>query len=97
MLIIKFFLLGIVLGAVGIGLPTYRTLKVIDGDYLQVFVLSTFASICLMTFTTLVASHNMPFMIGNVVGSSISVTYIAYLQKKKLKKLEDEKLQVQDK
>lgn len=87
MAIIKFFLLGVFLGAMGLGLPTYRTLKVLDGSIKQVFILSILSSVCLMIFTTFVASHNMPFIIGNIVGSSVSVTYIAYLQKKKNEKL----------
>lgn len=76
-----FFLLGILLGAVGIGLPTLRTLRVIDGMYAQVFFYSVISSVCLFAFTQLVASHNIPFMVGNVLGSSLSVTWIAYNEK----------------
>jgi hypothetical protein len=74
-------LLGLFLGAVGMGLPTLRTLEVIKGNYAKVFMYSMISSCSLFIFTQLVASHNVGFMIGNIVGASLSVTWIAYHEK----------------
>ena len=78
---IGFLIFGFFLGAIGIGLPTLRTLEVIKGNYGKVFVYSFVSSCALFTFTQLVAAHNIGFMCGNVLGSSLSVTWIAYHEK----------------
>jgi hypothetical protein len=78
---ITYVIFGFFLGAVGIGLPTLRTLEVIKGNYGKVFVYSVVSSCALFTFTQLVASGNFAFMLGNVLGSSLSVTWIAYHEK----------------
>jgi hypothetical protein len=85
---ISYFFLGILIGAVGIGLPTLRTLEVIKGHCLTVFLYSILASCAMFSFTVLVAGTNWPFMIGNVIGSAVSVTWIAYNEKKKLEEIE---------
>jgi len=79
--IIGFIALGFLLGAVGIGLPTLRTLEVIKGNYGKVFIYSIISTSCLYIFTQLVAAGNFGFMLGNVLGSSLSVTWIAYHEK----------------
>lgn len=80
---ISFIIFGFFLGGVGIGLPTLRTLEVIKGNYGTVFLYSVISSCALFTFTQLVAAHNVGFMVGNVLGSSLSVTWIAYHEKHK--------------
>lgn len=72
---------GFFLGAVGIGLPTLRTLEVIKGNYGKVFVYSIISTSCLYVFTQLVAASNFGFMFGNVLGASLSVTWIAFHEK----------------
>lgn len=84
---ITWFFLGNLIGAVGIGLPTLRTLSVIKGDYVIVFIYSILASLSMLSFTTLVANGNVGFMIGNTLGSSISCTWIAYNEKKKRERI----------
>lgn len=84
---ITWFLLGNLIGAVGIGLPTLRTLSVIKGEFVIVFFYSILASMSMLSFTMLVANGNIGFMIGNTLGSALSVTWIAYNEKRKLWKL----------
>lgn len=79
--LITYILFGFILGAVGIGLPTLRTLEVIKGNYGKVFVYSIVSTSCLYIFTQLVAASNYGFMFGNVLGSALSVTWIAYHEK----------------
>jgi hypothetical protein len=75
---------GFILGAMGVGLPTLRTMKVIEGSYATVFVLTLICSANLFIFTNVVVTKNYLFMICNAIGAAISVSYIAYREKKKL-------------
>ena len=81
MSLISYIIFGFFLGAVGIGLPTLRTLEVIKGNYAKVFIYSILSTASLYVFTYLVASSNFAFMLGNVLGSALSVTWIAYHEK----------------
>lgn len=79
--LIGYIVFGFFLGAVGIGLPTLRMLEVIKGNYGKVFVYSIISTSALYVFTSLVAAGNVGFMCGNVLGSALSVTWIAYHEK----------------
>jgi len=76
--IIGYFMLGLM----GVGLPTIRTLKVIDGHYIQVFFIALLSTINLYIFTLLVITKDITFMIPNALGASVAVSYLAYRRKK---------------
>ena len=71
------------LGALGVGLPTMRTLSVIKGNYLQVIPFSLLGSVNLFIFTWLVVEKNWLFIICNSIGAAVAVSYIAYRESKK--------------
>jgi hypothetical protein len=75
-------------GFLGVGIPTLRTLHVIDGNYLKVFPLSIFASVNMYLFTYLVANQDYLFMIFNSIGAAFSVSYLAYKRYKDDKRRE---------
>lgn len=81
--IISNLLLGLVLGFVGLLLPSLRTIKMLEGHYIEVFFIHILASIMLIVFTTLVAKGVMPFMIGNTIGGAIAVSYLSFKKRKK--------------
>ena len=76
-------LLGLVLGFVGLLLPSLRTIKMLEGHYIEVFFIHILASIMLIVFTTLVAKGVMPFMVGNTIGGAIAVSYLSFKKRKK--------------
>lgn len=76
-------LFGLVLGFVGLLLPNLRTIKMLEGLYVQVFFIHILASIMLIMFTLLVAKGVIPFMIGNTIGGAIAVSYLSYKKGKK--------------
>lgn len=80
---VEFFLLGILLGFLGVGLPTLRTIKAMEGQFIFVFFISLVASISMFTFMVIVVSLNYPFMVGNALGAAISVSLIGYKRRKK--------------
>lgn len=75
---IGFFLLGVL----GVGLPTIRTLNVIKGKYLLVIPISLIASVNMIVFTWLIVDKNWTFIIFNSLGAACSVSYIAYREGK---------------
>jgi LytS/YehU family sensor histidine kinase len=81
--IISNLLLGLVLGFVGLLLPSLRTIKMLEGHYIEVFFIHILASIMLIVFTTLVAKGVMPFMVGNTIGGAIAVSYLSFKKRKK--------------
>lgn len=81
--IISNLLLGLLVGFVGLFLPNLRTMKMLDGHYIQVFFIHILASVMLIVFTLLVAKGVIPFMVGNTIGGSVAVTYLSYKRSKK--------------
>lgn len=77
--------LGLILGFVGLFLPNLRTIKMLEGYYIQVFFIHILASIMLIIFTTLVAKGVIPFMIGNSIGGGIAVSFLSYKKEKENK------------
>lgn len=71
-------LLGFVLGFLGLLLPNLRTIKMLEGKYIQVFFIHILASIMLIVFTTLVAKGVISFMVGNTVGGGLAVSLLSY-------------------
>ncbi len=80
---IGYFLLGLLLGFMGVGLPTLRTIMSMEGRWKSVFFVSLCASISMFIFMVLVISLNYPFMIGNALGAATSVSLIGYKRRKK--------------
>ena len=80
-------LLGLVLGFLGVGLPTLRTIEVMEGAYIKVFGISLLSTGCLFVFTNMVVLKNIPFMIANGFGAAFSVSLIAYRRKKNDQKI----------
>lgn len=80
---IEFFLLGILLGFLGVGLPTLRTIKAMEGHFKSVFFISLLASCSMFLFMYLVVTLNYPFMVGNALGAACSVSLIGYKRRKK--------------
>ena len=81
--IISKLLLGFVLGFVGLLLPNLRTIKMLEGHYIQVFFIHILASLMLVVFTILVAKAVIPFIIGNTIGGALAVSYLSYKKGKK--------------
>lgn len=54
----------------------------LEGEYLQVFLLHILASIMTVIFTILVVQKVIPFIIGNTIGGAIAVTYLSYKKHK---------------
>lgn len=81
--IIGYFFLGLLLGFLGVGLPTLRTIKAMEGKFIQVFFISLLASVSMFTFMLIVVTLNYPFMIGNALGAAASVSLIGYKRRKK--------------
>lgn len=77
--------LGLVLGFVGLLLPNLRTIKMLEGNYVQVFFIHILASIMLIIFTTLVAKGVIPFMVGNSIGGGFAVSFLSYKKRKDIK------------
>lgn len=71
-------LLGFVIGFVGLLLPNLRMIKMLDGQYVQVFFIHILAAIMTMVFTLLVAQIVIPFMVGNTIGGALAVSYLSY-------------------
>ena len=71
-----------VLGLLGVGVPTLRTLSVIKGKYLLVIPLSLVGSINLFIFTWLVVEKDWLFIVCNSIGAAVAVSWIAYREAK---------------
>lgn len=80
---IEFFFLGILLGFMGVGLPTLRTIKAMEGHWKSVFFISLLASASMFIFMYLVVNLNYSFMAGNALGAAVSVSFIGYKRRKK--------------
>jgi hypothetical protein len=78
---IQSIILGLGLGFMGVGLPTIRTIKTMEGHYYLVFFISLISSLNLFAFTYLVVAKNYYFMGGNMLGAALSVSMIAYRRK----------------
>ena len=72
--ITSFFLLGLL----GVGLPTMRTLNVLRGKYWAVIPLSLAGSANMFIFTYFIIEKNWSFVIWNSIGAAVSVSYLAY-------------------
>jgi len=81
--IVEFFFLGVLLGLLGVGLPTLRTIMSMEGHWKSVFFVSLCASCSMFVFMIVVVSMNYPFMIGNALGAALSVSFIGYKRRKK--------------
>lgn len=77
------FLFGFALGFVGLLLPNLRTIKMLEGKYIQVFLLHILASLMLVVFTILVVDKVIPFIIGNTLGGALSISLLAYRKSNK--------------
>lgn len=75
---IGFFIAGVL----GVGLPTVRTLQVIEGKYLAIIPVSILCSMNMYILTFLVAKGDLTFMALNALGSTVSVSYLAYKKRK---------------
>ena len=80
---IEFFFLGILLGFLGVGLPTLRVIMATEGQWKAVFFVSLCASCSMFVFMVMVVSLNYPFMVGNALGAATSVSIIGYKRRKK--------------
>lgn len=80
--VIEYFFLGILLGFLGVGLPTLRTIKTMEGEFISVFFISLCASASMFLFMNLVVALNYPFMVGNALGAATSVSLIGYKRRK---------------
>ena len=80
MIVIK-LILYFILGFLGVGLPTLRTMKVVDGEHLTVIPISLLSSANLYLFTILVANRDYTFMIVNSLGACLAVSLLAYRRK----------------
>lgn len=78
---VESMLLGVVLGFMGVGLPTMRTIKAMEGKVVIVFFISLISSVNLFAFTHLVIAKNFWFMGANAIGAALSVSTIAYRRK----------------
>lgn len=81
--LVESFFLGIVLGFLGVGLPTMRVIMAQEGKWKSVFFVSLCASCTMFAFMIMVVSLNYPFMIGNALGAATSVSLIGYKRRKK--------------
>jgi len=81
--VIEYFFLGILLGFMGVGLPTMRVIMAQEGQWKRVFFVSLCASCSMFAFMIIVVSLNYPFMIGNALGAATSVSLIGYKRRKK--------------
>ena len=70
--------LGLCLGFIGVGLPTLRIMKVMEGKFISVFFIGILSSISLYVFTNMVVLKNYPFMIANAIGAASSVSFLAW-------------------
>jgi len=70
--------LGFILGALGVGLPTLRILKVMEGKYVQAFFIALMATLNFYVFTNMIVEKNYKFMIANSIGAALSVSYLAF-------------------
>lgn len=86
--IITKFLFGLGLGFVGLLLPNLRTIKMLDGKYIQVFFIHVLAAAMAIIFISLVAKNVIPFIIGNTLGGSIAVSYLSYKKHKQKQQLQ---------
>jgi LytS/YehU family sensor histidine kinase len=84
MIIVSNLLVGLIFGFIGLLLPNLRTIKMLEGNYIQVFFIHILASITLIIFTTLVAKGVIPFMIGNSIGGGLAVSYLSYKKKERI-------------
>lgn len=80
---VEYFLLGILLGFMGVGLPTLRVIMATEGRWKAVFFVSLCASCSMFVFMIMVVSLNYPFMIGNALGAAMSVSLIGYKRRKR--------------
>ena len=80
---VGFFILGVFLGFLGVGLPTLRTIRAMEGYFVSVFFISILASCSMFVFMYLAVSLNYPFMVGNALGAACSVSFIGYKRRKK--------------
>lgn len=76
------FFFGVALGFIGLLLPNLRTIKMLEGLYIQVFFIHILAAIMTIVFTMLVAQGVIPFMIGNTIGGAMSISVLAYKRRK---------------
>lgn len=88
--ILSNLLLGLVIGFIGLLLPSLRTIKMLEGHYIEVFFIHILASIMLIVFTMLVAKGVVPFMIGNTIGGGIAVSYLSLKKGKKHQKKDED-------
>lgn len=76
------FLLGLLIGFVGLWFPNLRIITMLEGKITQSFFLQIVSSITLTIFTTLAAHGVMSFIVGNTLGGAIAVAILAYKKKK---------------
>ena len=77
-------LLGLALGFIGVGLPTLRTMKVIEGKPMSSFIIGLLSACSLFIFTNMVVLKNYPFMAANALGAAFAVAFLAYKNKKRV-------------
>ncbi len=88
-------MLGLVLGFMGVGLPTLRTIQTMEGRYLLVFFVSVICTLNLFAFTHFIIAKNVWFMAANTIGAGLSVSTIAYKRSKQKKNRRKDDLSVQ--
>lgn len=76
-------IVGLFLGLLGVGVPTMRMIKVMEGGWVVVFFLSLVATGNLYIFTNLVVAKNFYFMVANALGAALSVSILAYRRRNK--------------
>lgn len=81
---------GLVLGFLGVGLPTLRTIWTMEGRFILVFFVCLFCTANLFIFTNLVVTKNYYFMAANAIGAALSVTLIAWRRRNVKIKLQTE-------
>lgn len=76
------FFIGLLLGITCVGLTTKRTLEIISGNPIQVFLLCLPISLTYYLNMQYVVSDNLSGYIGFSLGAAIITSYIAYKRKK---------------
>lgn len=77
------FGLGVLMGFIGVGLPTLRILNTIDGEYRRVALIQALSTLNMYTLMYFVAHKEWGWMFGNLVGAVASSTIIAFNRRKK--------------
>jgi hypothetical protein len=76
------FFIGLILGLTCVGLTTQRTLEIIDGKFVKVFLLCLPISLTYYLNMQYVVSDNISGYVGFSLGAAIITSYLAYKRKK---------------